>query len=532
MVGGAAGNIVFLGDTDENIQRVSTIGRAFYSESYTKIKNHSPINVSAASGGSTFESVAVGKIMMYSESGNSIMWWGGQGDDSPYSGHGMPLWGGQHTDLIPVTNFNAIRIMASVSGQIVYSIGFLNAAQDIQLENTSPYQIDIIPPSVVSHYPVSGFSGLQRNESITCKFSEEVTSGSAAISGVFLLSPAHNVSLYRDPSDITQIVMEPNVNLSGGTQYTARVPPGILTDRVGNALVTGVIWRFTTVSGDPPPDTTPPLVSSTTPASGASSISIDSDVTVLFSEQMLSGTINSTNIYISLTSGAAVGDALPATVTLNASDKKTVTINPSDSLTQATTYHINVTTGVQDLASNAMATIDRSRWFSTTTGTLTEIYNVSPSLTNVDLASTEYNGYAERITGAGTLLGSVPKKVELYLYKTGSPTGTITVAVLAGTSSTHSALTQHVIATMDASALGTSNSTLVTFTNTSQSHVMANGERIAVLYSGGNSANFVTVRGTITDAAYTNGNADRLLNGTWSVQTSSSLTHMAGKIHA
>ena len=89
------GTIAYLSDEDENFGRVSTIGRAYFSESYSKVKKHSPINVTSASGGSTFNSVLVGRVQIYNQSGNGVMWWGGTGDDAPYSGRGMPLWGGE-----------------------------------------------------------------------------------------------------------------------------------------------------------------------------------------------------------------------------------------------------------------------------------------------------------------------------------------------------------------------------------------------------------------------------------------------------
>ena len=90
------GEIAYLSDEDENFQKVSIVGRALFSESYSKVKKHSPINVTAASGGSTFETVPIGRVQIYSESGNGVMWWGGNGDDAPYSGRGMPLWGGAY----------------------------------------------------------------------------------------------------------------------------------------------------------------------------------------------------------------------------------------------------------------------------------------------------------------------------------------------------------------------------------------------------------------------------------------------------
>src|SRR5215207_7052689 len=209
------GGLVYLSDESENVSKVSTAGRAFFSDSYERVKNHSPINVSSASGGSSLESAPVGKVILRSESGNSIMWWGGTADDAPYSGHGFPLWGGETSPTIPVTNFSAIQIVASVSGQIVYPIGFLNGS-DVTLANTIPTFPDITSPFIVSHSPVSGFSGVALNADISVRFNETISPGSV-VSGVFRLSPAHNVTIFRDTQSPTDVVLRPNVNLSGTT---------------------------------------------------------------------------------------------------------------------------------------------------------------------------------------------------------------------------------------------------------------------------------------------------------------------------
>ena len=306
-----------------------------------------------------------------------------------------------------------MKIAASVSGQIVYAIGFLNNVSDIQLDTSvEVVQPDLDAPTVVSHVPVSGLSGIAFNQDISVIFSEPISN---LASGVFKLSPAHNVTLYVDPSNSSRIVMEPNVNLSGSTVYMAEVTTAI-TDLVGNNLASGLKWPFTTTAAPPPPDTTPPVVSGTTPVSGATSVSIESSVSILFSEQMLSGTINTNTIFLSTTSGAASPGDVTSIVSLDAADKKTVTVDPTNSLANGTDYHINVTTGVQDLAANAMTTVDRSRYFTTAVGALTEVYNVTGTLDG-NLSSQNNAGHAIHITGSCTLLGSVPKQAVIETQK-------------------------------------------------------------------------------------------------------------------
>jgi hypothetical protein len=435
---GGAGGIVFISDLDENSQRVSTLGRILISESYPLVKNHSPINVTAASGGSGFDSVEVGKVILHSESGNNIMWWGGIENDAPYSGRGMPLWGGQKTPPLPITNFNAIRIVAATSGQLVYAIGFLNGGNAV-LTNVVPQPPPQAPPDttlpyVVSHSPVSGFSGLSFNRDLTVTFSEEIKE-SSVVSGVFTLSPSHNMVVYRDPIDAKSIVLEPQQNYSGSTTYKAVLKSVSGVQDLAHNAFSGNFWfPFTTTLAPPPPDTTPPTVASTNPSNGATNVVNTTNVLVTFSEQMLSGTINSTNLYLSKSIGGAKNPSFTS-VSLSANDKKTATLNPTGTLDDGTTYYIQVLTGVQDLAGNHMTSNDISRAFSTTPVVTnpesppppTLLYNVTGS-SQGDMHEGNDTRMGLQVTStASGLYGKAPKQVTVRLRRDGDPGGSVFV---------------------------------------------------------------------------------------------------------
>ena len=607
------GGIVYLSDEDENIGRVSTAGRAFFSESYTRVKNHSPINVTAGSGGTGFESISVGRVVLRSESGNGVMWWGGTSDDAPFSGKGMPLWGGQKTPYLPVTNFNSLRIVASVSGQIVYAIGFLNGP-DITLINETVVPpeppIERIPPIVVSHSPVSGFSGVAFNAQITATFNEPIASGSVT-SGSFRLSPAHNVTVFRDIADETKIVMTPNINMSGSTVYRVGINSQI-TDLAGNSIsgVSGnpsyvFTWPFTTDAAPPPPDVTAPVVSGTSPTNGATNVSGYTNVTITFSEAMLSGSITASNIYLSYLSGVTASNGISGTVSL-AVDAKTATIdptpaflsgsanvkinmlsgcrdlagnnlvidrsrnftiaapdltpptvvstvptdgalgvnvdantvvvfseamlsgtinttnlyltdsdfttipaavtlsgnqraaqiNPTNSLPE-TQYTINVTTGVQDLAGNAMTSDDTARTFAVGSFyNFQQVYLVTGSGTG-DM----YDGNDEKlglvITGSCDLLGAKVKRITLRLRKNGSPTGTASIRLRKGSDDS----IVKTFGTINVASL-TSSYQDFTFTDTSQNYAMVVDDKLLVEYVGGSSSNRLEIQRTSSGDAY------------------------------
>jgi hypothetical protein len=483
--GGGAGGIIFIADQNENSQRVSTLGRILISESYPLVKNHSPINVTAASGGSGFDSVVVGKVILHSESGNNIMWWGGTESDAPYSGRGMPLWGGQKTPPLPITNFDAVRIVAATSGQLVYAIGFLNGGNTV-LTNVVPQPPPQAPPDttlpyVVSHTPVSGFSGVSFSRDITVTFSEDIKA-SSVVSGVFTLSPSHNVVVYQDDTDPRTIVMEPQQNYSGSTTYKAvlKATSGV-QDLAHNAFSGNFWFPFTTTLAPPPPDTTRPTVASTNPSNGATNIADTTNVLVTFSEQMLSGTINTTNLYLSKSIGGAKSPTSYA-VSLSATDKKTATINPTLSLDDGTTYYIQVLTGVKDLAGNAMASNDISRAFSTKVTAVPPpelLYNVTGS-SQGDMHDGNDTRMGLQVTSTSSgLYGRAPKQVTVRLSKDGDPGGSVTVRFRRGSTD---AIVK-TFGTISTSSISDDAFTDFTFTDLNQATTMLVGDKILCEYT-------------------------------------------------
>jgi hypothetical protein len=96
-------------------------------------------------------------------------------------------------------------------------------------------------------------------------------------------------------------------------------------------------------------DTTLPTVSSVSPTNGASGVSMGTTVTVTFSEPMNAATVNATTITLQDGSGAGVG----ATVSYNAATFAAV-LTPNSALAALSTYAVGVSTGVKDVAGNAL----------------------------------------------------------------------------------------------------------------------------------------------------------------------------------
>lgn len=91
------------------------------------------------------------------------------------------------------------------------------------------------------------------------------------------------------------------------------------------------------------PDQTPPTLSTSSPANGASSVAADAKITLTFDEYVLSSTINATHIIFP--------SAMTGTWSLSAN---VATFTPDSNWTASTAYTMRLGTGIKDYAGNAM----------------------------------------------------------------------------------------------------------------------------------------------------------------------------------
>jgi RHS repeat-associated protein len=253
---------------------------------------------------------------------------------------------------------------------------------------------DTTPPTVVSSNPVAGATNVNTNTNITVTFSEAMLAISVNGSTVELRNPSNtlmsaSVSYNAASSTAT---LDPTASLAPGTTYTARVRGGNtsprVTDVAGNALAADVTWTFTTA---PPPDTTPPTVTSVSPVSGATGVSTGANVTVTFSEAMGAATVNGSTVDLRDPTNALV----LATVSYNAVSL-TATLDPTAPLAPGVTYTARVRGGgtdprVKDVAGNAL-TADVTWSFTTT---------LSGAIPLDGLANLSYNASNNRVNTLG-----------------------------------------------------------------------------------------------------------------------------------
>ena len=181
------------------------------------------------------------------------------------------------------------------------------------------------------------------------------------------------------PASITtsfnQITLTPSAALAGSTVYTATIKSGAsgVKDLAGNALVTDYSWTFTTVEVD----ITPPNITSVFPATGATGVSTGSNIIANFNEAINAATVSGTTFQL-----RDAGNNLVPAIVSTAADQ--ITLIPSTPLTGLTSYTATITggsSGIKDLAGNALAS--DYVWSFTTA----EVDIIPPTVTSVMPAS-------------------------------------------------------------------------------------------------------------------------------------------------
>ncbi len=221
-------------------------------------------------------------------------------------------------------------ITANLSGEPVTLIIYMSA-------------LDTTPPTVISTGPANSATGVPITSAIIITFSETIDSATFNSSTFTLRNNGNNVAGTITVNGAL-VIFTPSSNLAYSTTYTGTITTGV-RDLVGNAMAADYIWSFTTGAA---PDTTPPTVIAVSPGIGATDVPVTSTLTATFSEAMNASTINTSTFTL------MDGDSNPVSGTVTYAGT-TATFTPSSNLATGITYTATITTGVGDLAGNAMA---------------------------------------------------------------------------------------------------------------------------------------------------------------------------------
>jgi len=202
------------------------------------------------------------------------------------------------------------------------------------------------PPTVVSETPLSGVGGVCPNTVVTATFSRAMNPATINDTTFTLKGPGTTAVAGIVTYAASTATFTPSSPLALSTLYTATITTGA-QDTFGNALTSNFVWTFTTGSTTCPP----PTVVSVAPPNGSSGICPSSLVLATFSEAMNPDTIISPATNFTL---AASGTPVAGTVTYDVSSY-VATFTPTSPLALNTVYTATITTGVEGLAGDPLA---------------------------------------------------------------------------------------------------------------------------------------------------------------------------------
>jgi|GEM_PF-3074459 len=147
-------------------------------------------------------------------------------------------------------------------------------------------------------------------------------------------------------------------------------------------------------------DSTPPTVSTLSPADGATNVAANSNLVITFSEAVDAETGN-INLY--KTTGDVLVQAFDVTTDITGTGSDTITINPTSNLDGGTDYYIKIdATAFDDTAGNSYAGIDDTTTWNFTTADIT-----APTVSEITAVSTPTTdttpNYTFNSTEAGTI---------------------------------------------------------------------------------------------------------------------------------
>ncbi len=210
---------------------------------------------------------------------------------------------------------------------------------------------EFVAPTLTARSPAPGALSVSQGANVTATFSEAVTGVTGT--NFQLRQGTTAIAAVVSYNSLTRVAtLNPVATLPADRLYTVTVSG--VRDLAGNTMATST-WTFT--SGPLP------VITSTTPASGAIGVLRNSNTTVTFSEPITGFAAAGSVRIVRASTGADIAVA----VTYNATTR-VLTINPSATLLASTQYRVIITGGttrIRDLAGNPLP----SRSWTFTTGT-------------------------------------------------------------------------------------------------------------------------------------------------------------------
>ena len=201
--------------------------------------------------------------------------------------------------------------------------------------------------SVNATIPANGATNVSISSALTAMFSEPMDASTVTAATFRLKDSAMNPVSGTVTVSGTTTLFTPLTSLAGSTRYTATLTSGV-KGLSGNALAAPYTWSFTTGTLA---STMAPTVSHTAPPSGATNVSIFSALTATFSKPVNPATVTAATFTLKDNANNSVtGNMTTNGVTV------TFVFSSGTPLKLGTSYTATLTTGIKDLADNALQT--------------------------------------------------------------------------------------------------------------------------------------------------------------------------------
>jgi Ice-binding-like/Bacterial Ig-like domain len=198
-----------------------------------------------------------------------------------------------------------------------------------------------IRPTVNSTNPINEATNTGLSSQVTATFS--VAMDPAAVASSFSLHQGTTSVSGTVVSNGTTATFIPSGNLAASTVYSATITTGA-KNADGNSLAHEYVWTFTSGAT---PDTAAPTIPTMNPANTTTAVATNHTIVVTFSEAMNAATITSSTFIVK--QGSTI---IPGTIVYTGT---TAIFTPASPFEGNKTYTVTITTGVKDVAGNALA---------------------------------------------------------------------------------------------------------------------------------------------------------------------------------
>jgi len=199
-----------------------------------------------------------------------------------------------------------------------------------------------VRPMVTSTNPINNAINVAINSKISATFNVAMDPTTITAAKFTLMQGTTPVSGAVEYVGGTTATFTPTTNLAANSVYTATITTGV-TDGNGKGLIKDYVWSFTTSAST---DLVPPTVTVTNPANSTIGVAFNLPIVITFNEPVDQTSITALTFMVN--QGTT---KVPGTITTTAT---TATFTPTSNLLPSTVYNISLTTGVKDVAGNAL----------------------------------------------------------------------------------------------------------------------------------------------------------------------------------